>query len=79
MLNFFVVSVGRDMVNDTYRSTTPRNKSRAPPLQRKIQTMKVLPKTCVSPNNRLIISGLALENKTKEPQDPRGNKWRWTL
>ena len=56
MLNFYVIPAGRDMVNDTDRSTTCRSKSRAPPLQRKIQKMKVLPKTWVSPNNRLIIS-----------------------
>ena len=42
MLNFYVVSAGRDMVNDTDRSTTCRSKSRAPPLQRKVQKMNVL-------------------------------------
>ena len=52
------------MVNDTYRSTTPRSKSRAPPLQRKIQKMKVLPKTWVSPNNRLIVSDQKLKTFT---------------
>ena len=35
MLKFFVVSAGRDMVNDTDRSTTFWRSS-APPLQRKI-------------------------------------------
>ena len=55
MLNFYVISAGRDLVNETDRSTTCRSKSRAPPLKRKIQKMKVLPKTWVSPNNRLII------------------------
>ena len=64
MLNFYVVSTGRDMVNDTDRSTTPRSKSRAPPLQRKIQKMKVLPKTWVLPNNRLIISDQKLKTLT---------------
>ena len=57
MLKFYVVSAGRDMVNDTDRSTTCRSKSRAPPLQRKIQKMKVLSKTWVSLNNRLNYSG----------------------
>ena len=60
-LNFYVVSAGCDMVNDNYSSTTPRSKSRAPPLQRKIQKMKVFPKTWVSPNNRLIISDQKLK------------------
>ena len=55
MLNFYVFSADRDLVNDTDRSTTCRSKSRAPPLKRKIQKMNVLPKTWVSPNNRLII------------------------
>ena len=64
MLNFYVVSAGRDLVNDTDRSTTCRSKSRAPPLQRKMQKMKVLPKTWVSPNNRLIISDQKLKTFT---------------
>ena len=37
MLNLYVVSVGRDMANETYRSATPRSKSTPPPLQRKVQ------------------------------------------
>ena len=56
MLKFYVVSAGRDMFNVTDRSTTCRSTSRAPPLQIKIQKMKVLPKTLVSPNNCLILS-----------------------
>ena len=78
MLKFYVVSANRDMVNDTDRSSTCRSRSRAPPLQRKIQKMKVLPKTWVSPNNRLNISdqklktftfGIREQNKgTTEPQ-----------
>ena len=43
-------------------------------------------KTWVSPSNRLKIqhqkkfkiSLLASENKTKEPQDPKGDNWTWT-
>ena len=64
MLNFYVVSAGRDMVNDTDRSTTCRSKFRAPPLQRKIQKMNVLPKTWVSPNNRLNILDQKLKTST---------------
>ena len=52
-LNLYVISAGRDMVIDTDKSTTCRNKFGAPPLQRKKQKMKVLRKTCVSPNNQL--------------------------
>ena len=61
MLKFYVVSAGRDMVNDTDRSTTCQSRSRAPPLQRKIQNMKVLPKTWVPSNNRLILSDQKLQ------------------
>ena len=78
MLNFYVVSAGRDMVKDTDRSNTPRSKSRAPTLQRKIQKMKVLTKTWVLHNTRLIISdqklkiftfGIRKQNKgTTKPQ-----------
>ena len=63
---------------DNDRSTTCRNKFRAPPLERKIQKPKVLPKTWVSPNNRLNISdqklktfmfGIREQNKgTTKPQ-----------
>ena len=38
-----------------------RAKLRAPPLQRKIQKMKVLPKALVSPNNRLILPAQKLK------------------
>ena len=34
MLNFHVVSVGHDMINDTDKSTTCRSNFIAPPLQR---------------------------------------------
>ena len=64
MLNVFVVSAGRDMVNNTDRYTTCRSKSRAPPLQRKVTKIKVLPETWVSPNNRLIISDQKLKTFT---------------
>ena len=57
MLKFYVVSAGLDMVNDTKQVYhVPERRSRAPPLQREIQKMKVLPKTLVSPNSRLILS-----------------------
>ena len=78
MLKFYVVSTGPDMVNETDKSTTCRSNFRAPPLKRKIQKMKVLPKTRVSPNNRLNNSdqelktctfGIREQNRrTKKPQ-----------
>ena len=64
MLKFYVVSAGRDVVNDIDRSITPRSKSRNSPLQRKVQKMKVFPKTWVSHNNRLIISDKTLKTFT---------------
>ena len=64
MLNFYVVSAGPNMVNDTDRSTTCRRKFRAPPLQKKLQKMKVLPKTWVSPINRLNNSDQKLKTCT---------------
>ena len=80
MLNFYVVSAARDMVNDTDRSTTLRSKFWAPPLQRKLQKMKILPKTWVSLNNRLIISDQKLKTFTfgireqnNKPQNLKGN------
>ena len=64
MFNFYVVSAGADMVNDTDRSTTCRSIFKAAPLQRKVQEMKVLPKTWVSPNNRLNNSDQKLKTWT---------------
>ena len=56
VFTFFVDLAGHDMVRDTDRSTTCWSRSRAPPLEKKGQKLKVLPKTLVSPNNRLIFS-----------------------
>ena len=64
MLKFYVISAGLDMMNDAGTATTSGSKSRAPPLQRKIEKMKVLPKTWVSPSNRLIISDQKLKTFT---------------
>ena len=48
--------------------------------------MKDLLKTWVSSNNHLKIldkeiknSSLAMENKTKETQDPKCKNWTWTM
>ena len=89
MFNFYVDLAGYDMANDTDRSTTCRSRSRAPALQRKMQKMKVLPKTWVSPDNRLILSDQKFKiftfgnremfGKTNVPQNLKGNNWRWTL
>ena len=64
MLNFYVISAGYDMVNDSDRSTTCRSTFVAPRLQRKIQKMKVLLKTRVSPYNCLNISDRKLKPST---------------
>ena len=76
MLNFYVVSGGCDMLNDTDRSTTCRSRIRAPLFHRKEQKMRVLPKTGFSPKKPFEylrkksskLSRLALEkqNKTKQ-------------
>ena len=64
MFNFYVVLAGREKVADSGRATTCRNKFRAPPLQTKLQKVKVLPKTWLSPNNRLKISDQRLKTFT---------------
>ena len=78
MLNFYVISTGHDMVNDTDSSTTCRSEFKAPPIKTKLQNVKFLPKTWVAPNNRLTISdqkfkiltlGIREQNKgTTRPQ-----------
>ena len=79
MFNFYVVYAGHDTVTDVGRATTRRRKFKAPSVQ-KVQKMKDLPKTWVltgkqfenfSPK-KIKKSSLRLENKTKEPQDPKG-------
>ena len=52
------------MVNDIDRSTTCRRKFKAPQLQRKLQKIMFLPKTWVSPNNRLNNSDQILKTYT---------------
>ena len=86
MLKFFVVSAGRDMVNDTDRSTTCRSKSRAPPVQEKYKKWRSFRKhgfhlitVWFFQTKNSELSRLALENKTKEPQNLKGNNWKWTL
>ena len=64
MFNFYVVSAGHDMVTDAGRATTCRSIFIAPPLHRKVQKTKVLPKTWVSPNNRLNNSDQKLKTCT---------------
>ena len=61
MFNFYEELASHDMVTDAGRATTCRSKVRAPPIQREIQRMNVLPKIWVSPNNRLIISDQKLK------------------
>ena len=78
MLNFYVISIGLDMVGDTDSSTTCRSKFKAPPIKTKLQNLKFLPKTWVAPNNHLTISdqnfkiltlGIGEQNKgTTKPQ-----------
>ena len=78
MLNFYVISIGLDIVNDTDSSTTCRSKFKAPPMKTKVQNLKFLPKTWIAPNNRLTISdqkfkiltlGIREQNKgTTKPQ-----------
>ena len=56
MLNFYVISIGHDMVNHTDSSTTCRSKFKAPTIKTKLQNVRLLPKTWIAPNNRLTIS-----------------------
>ena len=64
MLKFYVASAARDMIKYTERSTTCWRKSRAPPLQRELQKMKVFSKAWVPPNNRLNYSDQKLKTFT---------------
>ena len=78
MLNFYVISIGQDMFNDTDRSTTCWSKFKATPVKTKLQNVKFFPKTWVAPINRLTISdqkfkiltlGIREQNKgTARPQ-----------
>ena len=54
-------------------------------IEKQIQKLKDLPNTCLSlsTNNSLKISdqknsSLGMENRTKEPQDPKCKNWIWT-
>ena len=64
MLNFYVISVGRDMVDDTDKSATPPSKSELHHYKEKLKKLKGLPKIWVSPNNCLIFSDRKLKSFT---------------
>ena len=79
VLKYNVVFGVRDLVNDTDRSTTCRSSFRASPLQRRIQKIKVLSKTRVSPDNCLKISDKKLKTftffNTKQKKSTTKHHW----
>ena len=62
ILNCYVVSANRDMMDDTDKSTTCKSKFRGPPIQKIQKKKEVLPETWASPNNRLNISDQKRDN-----------------
>ena len=85
MFNFYVFSAGQEKIIDAGRATTCRHKFRAPSVQ-KVQKMKGLPKTWVLKGKQFEISdqkiknsGVSMDNKTKEPQDPHDKNLTWTI
>ena len=85
MLNFFLVSAARHMLTDNDKCTTCRSKFKAPSLKNKYKNWKTFRKHAF--HFQLITvwrfqtkknSSLGMEDRTKEPQDPKGKNWIWT-
>ena len=82
LFNFHVFSAGHDMVTDAGRATTRSRRFKATTVQK----MKDLLKTRVLTGKQfehfktknIKKSSVRMENKTKEPQDPKGKNWTWT-
>ena len=87
MLNFWVISAGYDMGKDAGRATTCRCNFKAPWLQTE-RTKTEEPSEKKSFNGetgwrfqtkKFKNSTPPIENKTKEPQDPKAENWTWTM
>ena len=86
LFNFYVISAGHDMAIDTGRATTCRRNFKAPWLQTE-RTKNEGPSEKLSFNgeqfeifklkNQKVQSSYGEQNK--EPQDPRGKNWTWTM
>ena len=81
LFNFYVSSAGHDMATDTGRAAMRRRNFKAPWLQKTERTkMKGLLKkwsltgnSFKFSNQKAKISSHRMENKTNDPQDPKGN------
>ena len=62
MLNFYVISIGQDMVNSL--TVLPRSNSKLHQKKTKLQNVKFLPKTWIATNNRLTISDQKIKIST---------------
>ena len=87
LFNFYVISAGHDMASDAGRATTCRRNFKAPWLQTE-RTKNEGSSEKMSFNGetfwrfqtkKIKSSTLPMENKTKEPQDPKGKNWTWTM
>ena len=87
LFNFYVISAGHDMAIDAGRATTYRHKFKAPWLQTE-RTKNERPSEKMSFNGetfwrfqtkKIKSSTPPMENKTKEPQDPKDKNWTWTM
>ena len=87
LFNFYVISANHDMANGAGRATTCRHKFKAPWLQTE-RTKNERPSEKMSFNGetfwrfqtkKIKSSTPPMENKTKEPQDPKDKNWTWTM
>ena len=88
LLTFYVISGGHDMANDAGPTTTCRRNFKAPWLQTEGTKMKGLLKKWNSTRKQFENfkrkknqkkSSHRMENRTKEPRDPEGKNWTWTM
>ena len=87
LFNFYVISAGLDMASDTGRVTTCWRNFKAPWLQTE-RTKSEGSSEKMSFNAETVLkfqtektkkSSHRMENKTKEPRNPEGKNWTWTM
>ena len=87
LFNFYVISAGLDMASDAGRATTCWRNFKAPWLKTKRTKKRAFWKkksfngetVWIFQTKKIKKSVPPMGNKTKEPQDPEGKNWTWTM
>ena len=85
LFNFHVISAGHDMAKTLAGLPRAGAISKSHDYKQNVQKMNLLKKWASTGNNlkfsnqKTKKSSHRMENKTKEPQEPEGKNWTWTM